>query len=73
MPAGTSSSLDLTATERYVDGVFDYNKCRLIFKADGQELLRQEFSRQDGRAFRFEFDRDWKAGPPRADASSSSR
>ena len=55
--------LDLTATERYVDGVYDYNRCRLIFKADGEELLRQEFGRQDGKPFRFEFDRDWKAGP----------
>ena len=43
--------LDLTATERYVDGVFDYNKCRLTFKADGQKLLEQEFSRQEGRAY----------------------
>ena len=59
--------LDLTATERYVDGVFDYNKCRLVFKVDGEELLRQEFSRQDGKTFRFEFDRDWKAGPHELD------
>ena len=28
--------LDLTANERFVDGVFDYNKCRLIFKVDGE-------------------------------------
>ena len=43
--------------------MFDYNKCRLIFKVDGQELLRHEFSRQEGRTYRYEFDRDWKAGP----------
>src|SRR5207244_11008134 len=30
--------VDLTAGERFVDGVFDYNKCRLIFKVDGKEL-----------------------------------
>ncbi len=54
--------LDLSATERYVDGMNDYNKCRLLFKADGQELLREEFSRQEGRAFHHEFDLDWKAG-----------
>ena len=42
--------LDLTANEKYVDGVFDYNKCRLIFKADGEELLRREFGRQDGQS-----------------------
>ena len=55
--------VDLAATERFVDGVFDYNKCRLVFKVDGQELLRQEYSRQDGRPYRYELDRDWKAGP----------
>ena len=31
--------LDLSANERYVDGVIDYNRCRLLFKADGEELL----------------------------------
>jgi hypothetical protein len=55
--------LDLNATERFVDGVNDYNRCRLLFRADGEELLRREFVRQDNKAFHFEFDRDWKAGP----------
>ena len=55
--------LDLAATERFVDGVFDYNKCRLAFKVDGQELVRREYSRQDGKSYRYEVDRDWKAGP----------
>ena len=41
----------------------DYNRCRLIFRADGEELVRREFVRQDGKSFRFEFDRNWKAGP----------
>ena len=54
--------LDLTANDRFVEGVFDYNKCRLIFKVDGQELFRNDFGRQDGRPYRYEFDRDWKAG-----------
>jgi hypothetical protein len=54
--------LDLSANEKYVDGVFDYNKCRLVFKADGEELLRREFSRQEGKPFRYEYDRDWQAG-----------
>ena len=54
--------VDLTAAERYVDGVFDYNKCRLTFKADGQKLLEQDFSRQDGRAYHFVYDRDWQPG-----------
>ncbi len=55
--------LDLTANERFVDGVNDYNRCRLLFRADGGELLRREFVRQDNKPFHFEFDRDWKAGP----------
>jgi hypothetical protein len=54
--------LDISANEKYVDGVFDYNKCRLVFRADGQELLRHEYSRQEGRSLRYEFDRDWQAG-----------
>ena len=54
--------VDLTATERYVDNQFDYNQCRVVFKVDGQELLRKEFVREDGKAFHFEFDRDWQPG-----------
>jgi hypothetical protein len=55
--------LDLTANERFVDGVNDYNRCRLLFRADGEELLRREFVRQDNKLFHFEFAREWKAGP----------
>ena len=54
--------LELTANERFVDGQFDYNKCRLGFQSDGKTLLSQEFSRQGGKAYRFEFDQDWTAG-----------
>lgn len=55
--------LDVKAQERFVDGMNDYNKALLLFRADGEELLRREFVRQDGKSFRFEFDREWKAGP----------
>jgi Protein of unknown function (DUF1592)/Protein of unknown function (DUF1588)/Protein of unknown function (DUF1587)/Protein of unknown function (DUF1585)/Protein of unknown function (DUF1595) len=55
--------LNLTANERFVDGVNDYNRCLVLFRADGEELVRREFVRQEGRASRFEFARDWKAGP----------
>ena len=55
--------LDFTANERFVDGSNDYNKARLIFRADGEEIARREFVRQDGKPFRFEADRDWKPGP----------
>jgi len=54
--------LDLSAHEKYVDGVFDYNRCRLVFKADGEELLQREYSRQEGKSFHYEFERDWQAG-----------
>jgi len=54
--------LDLTANERYVDSQFDYNKCRLVFKADGEELHNREYTREGGKAFHYEFDRDWPAG-----------
>jgi len=55
-------ALDLTANERYVDGVFDLNRCRLILKVDGQERLAREYSRQDGKPFHHEVDQDWQAG-----------
>jgi len=55
--------LDLTANERQMDDVVDRNKCRLIFKVDGQELLRRDFNRQEGIPFRFECEQEWKAGP----------
>ena len=55
--------LDLTANERYVDNVFDYNKCRLVFQVDGKTLLEQEFTRQGGRAYHFEYPVEWQAGP----------
>ena len=43
--------LDLTAFEGVAAFGSDRNKCRVVFKADGRELLRQEFSRQDNTPF----------------------
>jgi hypothetical protein len=54
--------VDLSASERFVDGVFDYNKCRLVFKADGKVLLNEQFTRQGNKPYRFEFDQEWKPG-----------
>lgn len=54
--------LDLTANERFVDNQFDYNKCRVVFRADGKELHRKEYTREGNRPFHYEFDRDWTAG-----------
>lgn len=55
--------VDLSANEKYVDGVSDANRCRVILSADGEELASQEFVRQAGKSYQFEFDREWKAGP----------
>ena len=54
--------LDLSANERYVDDQFDYNKCRLIIRADGQELFRQDFNREGGKHLQYTFDQKWQAG-----------
>jgi len=54
--------VDLSANETFVDGQFDYNKCRLVFKAEGKVLHDQQYSRQGGKSYRFEFDVEWKAG-----------
>ena len=55
-------TLNISANERYVDNVFDKNRCRFLFKIDGEELLNKEFGREEGKAFHFDFDRDWKEG-----------
>ena len=57
--------LDLRAIERYVDDQFDYNRCRLVFRVDGEQLLDQEFVREGAKDFKFAFDRDWTAGEHR--------
>jgi mono/diheme cytochrome c family protein len=55
-------ALEVTANETYVDNQFDYNKCRLVFKSGDMVLLSQEFVRQGGKPYRFEFEQDWPAG-----------
>lgn len=57
--------LALRALERYVDDQFDYNRCRLVFSVDGEQLLDEEFVREGDKAFRFAFDREWTAGEHR--------
>ena len=61
-PGKYQLALDLTANEKYVDNVFDYNKCRLIFQVDGKELLREDYNREGDRHFHYDFDQDWAAG-----------
>jgi hypothetical protein len=57
--------LELTANERYVDGQFDYNKCRASFKLGDKVLWSQELSRQGGKRFRLQYDQDWLKGKQR--------
>ena len=52
----------LMINERYVDDVFDYNKCRLIFRVDGRELLREEYSWEGGKPYHYNYAVDWSAG-----------
>ncbi len=52
----------LQINERYVDNVFDYNKCRLIFRVDGKEMLRDEYSWEGGKPYHYTYDVDWAAG-----------
>jgi hypothetical protein len=54
--------LDLTANERHVEAKSDYNKCRLIFKVDGRQLLTEEHGRQGGKAVHHEVEVDWQPG-----------
>ena len=52
----------LMINEKYVDNVFDYNKCRLIFRVDGKELLREEYSWEGGKPYHYNYEVDWPAG-----------
>jgi hypothetical protein len=55
-------TVDLKVNEKFVDNVFDYNKCRVTFKIDGKELLRNEYSWQGGKTYHYEVDQNWEAG-----------
>lgn len=52
----------LLINERYVDGVVDLNKCRLTFRVDGKELLRNEYAWEGGKPHTYNFEVDWAAG-----------
>ena len=52
----------LMVNERYVDNVFDLNKCRFIFRVDGKEMLSKEFAWEGGKPYHFKYDVDWAAG-----------
>lgn len=52
----------LMINERYVDGVLDRNKCQLIFRVNGQEMLRGEYAWAGGKALHYTYEVDWPAG-----------
>lgn len=54
--------IDLKAIERYVDDQFDYNRCRLLFSVDGEQVLDEEFVREGSKDYKFAFDREWTPG-----------
>jgi hypothetical protein len=54
--------VDLVAREKFVDGVFDYNKCRFTFKVDGNEVMRNDYSWQGGTPYHYEIEQKWAAG-----------
>ena len=54
--------VNLSADEKYLDGEFDYNKCRLTFSIDGVGKLSEEFSRQGHKPYQFTYDVDWQPG-----------
>ena len=60
-------NVNLTVNEKYVDDVFDLNKCELIFRVDGRELLKKEFSWEGGKPYHFSFDQTWAEGSHQLD------
>lgn len=62
LPGAYELELNLRAVEQYVDDQFDYNRCRVIFTADGEKLMDQEFVREGDKSFKFTYPRQWQAG-----------
>jgi hypothetical protein len=56
--------VDLTERERFVDGQFDYNKVRVLFKVDGKERLREDYLWKGGKTYSLAVDEQW---PEKAD------
>jgi hypothetical protein len=61
-PGKYQVNVDLMAVEHYVDDQFDLNRCKLIFKADNDTLVSQEFVRESDKSFGFTFERNWEKG-----------
>jgi mono/diheme cytochrome c family protein len=55
-------AVSLMVNEKFVDNIFDYNKCRLIFRVDGKELMREDYSWEGGKPYHYNYEADWQAG-----------
>ncbi len=60
-------SVNLQVNEKYVDDVFDLNKCEFIFRVDGKALLKKEFAWEGGKPYHFSYDQTWTAGKHQLD------
>lgn len=54
--------LDLRALERSVEDKFDYNRCRLVLKVNGEPVFTREFTREGGKPLVYTVDRAMAAG-----------
>jgi hypothetical protein len=54
--------LRLKANEVWQNDESDFNRCRLVFKIDGVKAISEEFSRQEGKAYKFDVEHEWEAG-----------
>lgn len=61
-PGSYRVTLALRSAEKYVDTEFDYNRCRLTLRIDGETVLQREFVREGWKSFEFPFEQQWEAG-----------
>ncbi len=54
--------VNMVAAEQYVDNVFDYNRCKMVFRFDDELLVEREFVRQGNESMSMHFDMDLQAG-----------
>jgi len=52
----------LMINERFVENVVDHNKCLLIFRVDGKEMFREEYSGEAGTPHHHHCETDWAKG-----------
>jgi hypothetical protein len=53
----------LMVREKFVDNVFDYNRCRVAFRVDGKELHEEDYAWEGDKAYHYDFEVAWDQGP----------